>query len=100
MKYFLFNPKNNDIYDYDERLARNPVWVKITEEQAYPERFLKPEVVEKVAEEAKKRGRPRLALETDLPAEAPTTPPELAADAARGFGKPRGTVGGLKLGAR
>lgn len=91
---FLFNPNNNDVYPYEERLASYPGWEVRTAEEVYPHLFVAPAQEAKLAE-AKKRGRPRLALETDLPPDPDTTPPELAADAARGFGK---RLGGLSTG--
>ena len=86
MPRYLRSLNNNVIFDWNPILADNPVCVELSEEEAFPERFLKPEVVQQVEEKRKKRGRPPLSLGTDDIPEAPVyTPPELAAEAAKGF---------------
>jgi hypothetical protein len=75
---YLRNRNDGFIYDWHPILAANPLCEEVTEEEAYPERFVS---------EAK-RGRPRkvaaLDLSTaDIPESPPSTPPELAADASR-----------------
>lgn len=67
MKY-LRNIVDGTIYEWNELLAVHPKCEPVTEEQAFPERFLRPEVVAEV----KKRGRPPLALKTE---NIPTPPP-------------------------
>lgn len=77
--------KDGFIYEWDEILAKNPGCEEITEEQAYPERFLKAELVEEVK---KARGRRKSALDlttADIPESPVYTPPELAADASNGL---------------
>jgi hypothetical protein len=71
--------KDGFIYPYDPILAENPACEVVSEDIAYPERF--------VPEPAKKRKRPiQLDLFTDDIPEAPEyTPPELAAEASRGL---------------
>ncbi len=82
MPRYLRNRKDGFIYDWNPILAQNELCEEVSEEEAYPERFVKPDVVERV-----RRGRPKkgaLNLETDdIPEAPPYTPPELAAEASR-----------------
>ena len=55
MPRYLRNRNDGWIYEWDAILAANPVCEEVSEEEAYPERFVKPEVVEKA-----KRGILRL----------------------------------------
>ena len=67
------------ILPYSDILAANPGCDVVSEEVAFPERFV-PEFAKKPVR------RKRVDLTTgDVPAEPETTPPELAADAARGL---------------
>lgn len=61
MARFLRNKKDGFIYDWNPILAENPLCEEVTEEQAYPEKFVP----------AKQKGRKTgLALETkDIPEE-------------------------------
>lgn len=54
-KMFIRVKKDGFIYDYNEILAKNPGCEVIPEEIAYPERFVKEEVVEKVKKTRAKR---------------------------------------------
>jgi hypothetical protein len=75
--------KDGFIYEYNEILAKNPECEVIAEELAYPEKFVAPEVVEKVAKTRKKRGY-GLSLETeDLPEEPAYNNADVNADASR-----------------
>lgn len=80
---WLKNIKDGTIYGYSELLARNPMVKEISEEQAFPERFIP----------AAQRGRVTVvALDGDAPPPAPkAVSAELAAEAAKGFpvGAPR-----------
>ena len=81
--------KDGFIYDFNPILAKNPDCEVVSEEIAYPERFIPPAAAQRVAESAKVTGRKKkgaLDLSTaDIP-EAPTyTSPELAEEAARGL---------------
>jgi hypothetical protein len=81
--------KDGFIYEYNERLAVHPDCEVISEQEAYPERFITPFVIDKINEITQpKRGRkPRkgLDLATDIPEEPVYTDPELAAEAAQGW---------------
>lgn len=68
------------IYEYNDRLAVHPSCEVITEQEAYPERFIPPRIA--------KRGRrlsKGLDLFTDIPEQPVVTDPELAAEARRGW---------------
>jgi len=77
---FIRVKKDGFIYDYNEILAQNPECEVVTEEIAYPERFMPPE-----APKRKKRGAALDLATADIPEAPPYTPPELAADASRGL---------------
>ncbi len=81
---YLRNRNDGFIYEWNEILAANPICEEVTEEQAFPERFIKPEVVEEVKKARIKRNG-ALDMTTELPKEPDTTMPELAAEAARGL---------------
>ena len=69
-KMYIRVKKDGFIYEYNEYLANNPLCEVIPEEIAFPERFVKPEVVEKVAKTRRKRGY-GLKLDTDNIPEEP-----------------------------
>ncbi len=82
MARYLRHKLDGWIYDWNPILAVSPLCEEVSEEEAYPERFLKKETVE----EPKKRRRKKNALDlttADIPEPPPYTPPELAADASR-----------------
>ena len=82
---YLRNRKDGFIYEWDAILAKNPLCEEVTEEEAYPERFVKPEAVEK-AKRTRRRTKKTLDLETkDVPEEPVYTIPELAEEAKRGW---------------
>lgn len=82
MARYLRHRLDGWIYDWNPILAQNSLCEEVTEEEAYPERFTKPEAVEKVKKSRKRKGT--LDLSTDDIPEVPSyTPPELAADASR-----------------
>lgn len=89
MNRYLRNINDGFIYDWNPILAANPKCEEVTELEAYPERFINQEVLEQA-----QKHEP-IPLETAIPPEPDTTPPELSADAARRFGYRKG----LTLGA-
>lgn len=74
---YLRNKQDGFIYDWNEILAANPLCEEVTEEEAYPERFIP----------AKQKGRKTtIALETKEIPEAPVTVnEELNIEASRGI---------------
>jgi hypothetical protein len=77
MKY-LRNKNDGFIYEWHPVLAKNALCEEVTEEEAYPERFVTSAVAR-----ARKRSQP-IKLETDDIPEPPVyTSPELSADASR-----------------
>lgn len=86
MNKFLRNRKDGTIYDWHPILAANPVCEEITEEEAYPERFIKPKQVERV-KKTRARRKTKLDLETkDLPDDPKQeAAPEIGQDASRGL---------------
>ena len=79
---YLRNKNDGFIYEWNPILAANSLCEEVTEEQAYPERFAKEEVIERVTRGRKRKGTLDL-LTDDIPDPPPYTPPELAADASR-----------------
>mgnify|MGYP003624406635 FL=1 len=74
------------IYGWDHYLAQNPLVEEVTEEQAFPERFLKPAQVKRAkVVRAKSKSTLDLTTESVVYAAPATTDPELAADASRGL---------------
>jgi len=87
---FIRVKRDGFIYEYSELMARNPECEVISEELAYPERFIPQHVMQAPVESAKGAKRaPRkaaLVLTTDDIPEPPVyTAPELAAEASRGL---------------
>ena len=80
------------IYDFNPILAKNTECEVVSEEVAYPERFIPPAAAQRIAdtaEIAKATGRKKKAaldLSTaDIPEAPAYTPPELAEEASRGL---------------
>jgi hypothetical protein len=74
---FLRNKKDGFIYDWNPILAENPLCEEVTEEQAYPERFVP---------KAQKGRKSKLALETeDVPEEPVVVNEELNIEASKGL---------------
>lgn len=83
-KKYLRNKVDGFIYGWNPILAKNPKCEEVTEEEAFPERFVKPEQVEKVVQSRSRRKAKALDLSTDdIEDEPKYTPPELEADASR-----------------
>jgi len=84
---YLKSRKDGWIFEWDPILAKNPLCYEVTEQEAFPERFIPVQQVEEVKKTKAKR-KTKLDLDTiDIPEEPDLTPPELAADAARGWPK-------------
>lgn len=79
MARYLRGKKDGFIYDYTELLAENPMVEEVTEEEAFPEKFIP----------KKQTGRKSgLKLETpadEIPTEPAATNDELNAEASRGL---------------
>ena len=60
---YLRNIKDGFIYEWNEILASNPLCREVTEQEAYPERFITPAVEEKIEEVAKTRAKRKSKLE-------------------------------------
>lgn len=71
------------LFPFDEVLAKNPECEVITEQEAFPEKFITPVVQQAIARTRTRRAP--LALNTEVPVPAPYNPPELAADASQGI---------------
>jgi len=88
-KQYIRVKNDGFIYDYSDRLAAHPDCEVISEQEAYPERFITPFISERINEVVQpKRGRKPskgLDLATDIPDEPVYTDPELAAEAAKGW---------------
>jgi hypothetical protein len=85
MKLYIRVKRDGFIYEFSDILAKNPSCEVVTEEEAYPERFITPEVEEVITAKRSKK-KPALDLTTvDIPEPPEVTSPELAADAAKGL---------------
>jgi len=83
-KMYLRNKKDGFIYGWNEILAKNPLCEPVTEEEAYPERFIKQEQVKKVKKTRAWRKTKALDLSTEDTQEEPNrVAPEIEADASR-----------------
>lgn len=77
MARYLRNKRDGFIYDWNPILAENPICEEVTEEQAYPERFVP---------KTQKGRKSKLALETeDVPEEPVVVNEELNIEASRGL---------------
>lgn len=82
---YLKNKVDGTVYDWHPILAKNPKCEEVTEEEAYPERFVKPEAVKQVRKTRAKR-KTKLDLTTaDIPEEPVYTLDELNEEASRGL---------------
>ena len=89
-KMYIRVKKDGFIYDYNEQLAKHPGCEVISEEVAYPERFIPEHAAEHVEEFQKPKAtrKKKVALDlatADIPEEPTYTSPELAEEAARGM---------------
>lgn len=79
MARYLRNKRDGFIYDYTELLAENPMVEEVTEEEAFPEKFVPK------AQKGRKTG---LKLETpveDIPTPPPVENEELNSEASKGL---------------
>ena len=88
-KMYIRVKRDGFVYDYNEILAKNPDCEVVTEEVAYPERFVPAHALERVepVKAARKTTR-KAALDlttADIPEAPPYTSPELAEEASRGL---------------
>ena len=78
-KRWLRNIHDGEIYHWNEILAKNPDTEEVTEEQAFPEKFMT---------KKQKSRKPTVNLTTEeLPEEPDNTPEGLAEEASRGLPK-------------
>lgn len=86
MTRWLKHRFDGTIYEWDPILDKHPKLIEVTEQEAFPERFIPVATVEAVA---KKRGRqPRAALNLstdDIPQAPEYTNAELNAEASKGL---------------
>lgn len=83
---WLKDSRDGFIFGWTAGLAAHPNLVEVTEEEAFPERFVKQEVVAKATKARKTRKTKEPALTTDDIPEAPQyTTPELSEDASQGL---------------
>ena len=83
---WLKNINDGFIYGWDEYLEKHPLVKEVTEEEAFPEKFLKPLQVKRVkATRAKNKSKLDLTTKNVFKPAPITTAPELAADASRGL---------------
>jgi hypothetical protein len=78
---YLRNKKDGFIYGWNEILAKNPLCEAVTEEEAFPERFVNKVQVEKV----RRRGSGLNLSTAEIPSPPMQTSAELSADASRGL---------------
>lgn len=81
---YLRNKVDGFIYGWNPILAANPKCEEVTEEEAFPERFVKPEQVAKVKTARAKRKTKPLDLSTDdIGDDTQYVAPEIEQDASR-----------------
>lgn len=92
MVRYLKSTRDGWIFEWDEILAKRPELVELTEEEAYPERFI-PQVQVEMVVKAKKGKPSKLQLDTEgenQPVEQPEldfASLDLAGEAAKGWPK-------------
>jgi hypothetical protein len=83
-KKYLRNKVDGFIYGWNPILAKNPKCEEVTEEEAFPDRFVNPEQVEAVKTTRAKRKTKALDLSTDDIQDEPRyVAPEIEADASK-----------------
>lgn len=84
MTKYLRNKKDGFIYGWNEILSKNPLCEEVTEEEAFPERFIKSKQIERVKQTRAKTKTKALDLSTDDIQEEPMyVAPEIEADASK-----------------
>jgi len=82
---YLRNKKDGFIYEWHPILAANPLCEEVTEEQAFPERFMGKAPVKK-ARARRKKDQPELDFSTDdIDEQTSYTPEEIKAEASKGL---------------
>lgn len=83
---FLKNTKDGTIYRWNPIIAAHPACVEVTAQEAFPEKYMKPEQAAR-AKKSRSVRKSGLDLTTeDVDAEPPqVVAPEIAADASRGL---------------
>lgn len=90
-KMYIRVRKDGFIYDYNETLAKNAECEVVSEEIAYPERFIPVAVAHRIVDAVVRPAvgkKKKTALDlstTDIPEAPAYTSPELAAEASRGI---------------
>lgn len=83
---YLKSRKDGWIFEWDPILAKNPSLYEVTEEEAYPERFIPTAAIEAVAAKRTRKKREPVDLFTaDIPEEPGYTNDALNAEASRGL---------------
>lgn len=86
MTRYLKSRKDGWIFEWDPILEKNPLVYEVTEEEAYPERFIPVEAIAKVEAKRGRKKREPLNLHTDdIPEELGYTNAELNAEASKGL---------------
>jgi hypothetical protein len=84
MTKYLRSRVNGIIFDWNERLAKNPSVEVLTEQEAYPERFAPIDL-------SKRKSTINLTVDAAAITPPPVVAPELLAEASRPFGGPKAT---------
>ena len=71
--------RNGFVYEWNEILAENPLCEEVTEEEAFPEKFIPKK------QKGRKSGLKLETPETEIPAEPPYENAELNAEASKGL---------------
>jgi|LakMenEpi03Aug12_release.lakeMendotaPanAssembly.Ray.scaffolds.fasta_scaffold689495_2 hypothetical protein len=83
---YLKSRKDGWIFEWDPILAQNPILYEVTEEEAYPERFIPVAAIEAVsAKRTRKKAEPVNLFTADIPEEPGYTNEALNAEASRGL---------------
>jgi hypothetical protein len=83
---YLKSRKDGWIFEWDPILANNPQVYEVTEEEAYPERFIPVATIESIAAKRGRKKREPVDLFTaDIPEEPGYTNEALNAEASRGL---------------
>lgn len=98
MKKYLRHREDGEIMNYSDRLATHPKMEVVTEQEAYPERFVGQPLAARLLVVRATVDTPPTTAAMAVPDEVITPPaettvtPELMADGARGFGRQVGIV--------
>jgi len=83
---YLKSRKDGWIFEWDPILAQNPILYEVTEEEAYPERFIPVAAIEAVAaKRTRKKAEPVNLFTADISEEPDYTNEALNAEASRGL---------------